>query len=134
MPLDPNADPTILHVNDILDPFAPGPRDRLMLNLKEDRERIEALLDKLLAIYNLDSRKNLPIQICTGAAMAAAKELLADRGGKVLVFATNYCSKGVGKLKSRDDPKHYNTPEEKKIFAHTAEHNFFGLIGTQALK
>lgn len=61
MPMDPNADPTILHVNDIQDPFAPGPRERLMLNLKEDRERIEALLDKLLAIYNLDSRKNLPI-------------------------------------------------------------------------
>jgi len=66
--------------------------------------------------------------------MAAAKELLDKRGGKILVFATNYCTKGVGKLKSRDDPKHYNTAEEKKMFMHTAEHNFFGLIGTQALK
>lgn len=61
MPQDPNADPTILMVTDVDDPFAPGPRDRLMLNVKDDRERIDALLDKLLTLYNVEARKNLPI-------------------------------------------------------------------------
>jgi len=80
-----------------------------MLNLRDDRERIDALLDKLITMYHVESRKNLPLQTCTGAAMHACKNLLADDGGRVMVFSTNVCSKGAGMLKSRDDPKLYNT-------------------------
>ena len=52
MPYDPNGDPSILMVTDVDDPFCPGPKNRLMLNLKEDRDRIDALIDKLILLYN----------------------------------------------------------------------------------
>ena len=71
MPLDPNADPTILHVADIDDPFAPLPRSRLMMNVTDDRERIDALLDKLIHLYYTDARKSLAPKACVGAAMKA---------------------------------------------------------------
>ena len=64
----------------------------------------------------------MPIQICSGAAMAAGKDLLDKRGGKVLLFATSYCSKGAGQLKSRIVPKEFNTDAEKKLFLHTPDH------------
>ena len=80
-----------------------------MLNVKDDRERIDAFLDKLITMYHVDSRRNLPLQNCTGAAMHACKNLLGDEGGRVLMFSTNICSKGAGALKSRDDAKLYNT-------------------------
>lgn len=134
MAQDANADPTILVVADVDDPFAPGPRERLMLNIKEDRDLIDALLDKLVTLYNIESRKNLPIQICSGAAMFAGKDLLAKRGGKVLLFASNFCSIGAGKLKSRIVAKEVNTDAEKKLFQHTPEHSYFANLGKQGVK
>ena len=41
----------MLWVADIDDPFAPAPRERLMVNAVQDRERIDAFLDKLLTMY-----------------------------------------------------------------------------------
>lgn len=67
----------------------------------------------------------MPIQLCSGAALAAGKELLEKQGGKVLLFATNFSSKGPGQLKSRADPKEYNTDAEKKLFMHSKEHQFY---------
>ena len=61
VPFDPNAEPSVYWVSDVDDPFVPYPKQGLMLNLKEDRERIDAFLDKLVALYYIDSRKNLPI-------------------------------------------------------------------------
>ena len=51
LPLDPNGEPSILIVADVDDPFTPAPRERLMLNAVQDRERIDSFLDKLLTIY-----------------------------------------------------------------------------------
>lgn len=62
--------------------------------------------------------------------MAAGRDLLAKRGGKVLLFATNFCSKGAGQLRSRADPKDYNTDSEKKLFVHTPDHNFYTVLGS----
>lgn len=46
--MDPNGDPTILWVADTQDPFVPFPREKLMLNISSDRERIDIFLDKLI--------------------------------------------------------------------------------------
>lgn len=122
---DANADPTVLVVTDIEDPFAPGPREKLMLNLKEDRDLIDALIDKLIVLYNVEARKNLPFQICSGAALFAGKDLLDKRGGKVLLFSSNFCAIGAGKLQSRVNIKEIGTDAEKKLFSHTPEHQFY---------
>ena len=66
--------------------------------------------------------------------MHACKNLLADDGGRVLVFTTNMCSKGAGILKSRNDTKIYNTDQEKSLFGHTSEHDFYRELGHQSLK
>jgi hypothetical protein len=44
-------------------------------------------------------------------------------GGRVLVFASNLCSIGYGPVKIRDDPKLYNTPNEKNILS--PENDFY---------
>ena len=87
-----------------------------MLNVKDDRERIDAFLDRILNLYHVEARKKLPIQTCVGAAMEAGKSLLGNGGGRVVVFSTNICSVGAGLLKSRDNLKSYNTDQEKTLF------------------
>jgi len=42
-------------VGDTEDPFVPYPRQKLMLNLAEDRDRIDAFLDKLLMMYTAEN-------------------------------------------------------------------------------
>jgi hypothetical protein len=47
MSSDPNGEPTILWVGDVYDPFIPFPKERLILKLEDDREKIDIFLDKL---------------------------------------------------------------------------------------
>lgn len=105
-----------------------------MLNVEADRGRIEGFLDKLLLMYNNESRKNLPSQSCTGAAMAAGMQLLENQGGRVAVFSSSLCSQGVGILQSRNDSKIYNTDSEKELYNHTTQHTFFTDLATSALQ
>jgi hypothetical protein len=132
IPLDVNAEPSILWVNDLDDPFVPLPRETVMLNLTDDRDRIEMFLDKLITFYYTESRKNMPIQTCLGAAMSSCSQLLEGSGGHVLVFSSNGCSKGVGSLKTRDKVLVHNTPEELQLFQHTSEHKFYEELGQKS--
>jgi hypothetical protein len=80
MNTDPNGEPTILWVGDIEDPFVPLPKEKLMLRLVEDREKIDIFLDKLPNYHTIDNKKSLSPFICTGAAISAAKQLIQDEG------------------------------------------------------
>ena len=93
-----------------------------MLNVKDDRDRIDLFLDKLIQLYYTEARKNLPIYTCLGSAISSCAQLLEKTGGRLMVFSSNGCSKGVGSLKSRDKVMAYNTPEELQLFSHTKEH------------
>jgi hypothetical protein len=73
LPLDINAEPSIYWINDLDDPFIPLPKEALMLNVREDRDRIDTFLDKLISLYYQESRRNLPIQTCLGAVMSACE-------------------------------------------------------------
>lgn len=73
---DPNAEPSVLWVGEINDPFIPYPKEKLMLKLVEDRERIDIFLDKLLVMHNQEAKKFQAPFLCTGAAISAAKQLL----------------------------------------------------------
>lgn len=84
-PEDPNGEPSLLIVGGIDEPFAPAPKSRLGLNLANDRERIEALLDKLVSMYQTEERMKTIGYTCTGAAAAIAVEILKDCGGKVVL-------------------------------------------------
>lgn len=77
---DPNGEPTILWVGDVIDPFIPLPKEKLILKLVEDREKIDIFLDKLLNYHTMENKKSQPPVTCTGAAISAAKQLLQDEG------------------------------------------------------
>lgn len=126
LPEDPNGEPTILWVGDVTDPFVPFPKERLMLNAVQDREKIDIFLDKLVNLHNLEQKKNMPQAICTGAAISSAKQLIQEDGkniitliqligGRILVFSSNLSTVGFGPVHVRDDPKLYNTPNEKNL-------------------
>lgn len=51
-----------------------------MLKLVEDRERIDIFLDKLINMHNLETKKYQAPFLCTGAALSAAKQLIAEEG------------------------------------------------------
>lgn len=53
-------------------------------------------------------------------------------GGRVLVFATNLCSIGYGAVKIRDDPKLYNTNNEKNLVA--PENDFYSKLAYECVK
>ena len=58
---DPNDEPKIYWVGDVEDPFAPCPASTLMLSLVEDRERIDAFIDRLVLMYHIEDRKKMQI-------------------------------------------------------------------------
>lgn len=60
MPTDANGEPTILWVADIEHPFVPFPKQKLMMNVVEDREKIDIFLDKLVNFHNLEAKKHAP--------------------------------------------------------------------------
>jgi len=66
--------------------------------------------------------------------MKACLKLLEGQGGRVIMFSTNMCNKGVGNLKSRNNQKEYGSDNERNMFAHTKEHDFFNKLGTKALR
>ena len=76
LPQDPYGEPTVLWVAEVQDPFVPYPKDKLVLNVANDRERIDAFLDKLVNLHQTEQKKNMPACCVTGAAVAAASSLL----------------------------------------------------------
>jgi hypothetical protein len=74
------GDPSLLWIGDINDPFVPLPKERLMLRVIEDRERIDTFLDKLLVMHTPEHKKYQSPFLCTGAAIQAAKQLIEDEG------------------------------------------------------
>lgn len=108
LPQDPNGEPSILIVADVDDPFSPAPRERLMLNAVQDRERIDAFLDKLLTMYQTEDKISSPMQTCAGAAVSAAISVLEGTGGRVILCQSGSNTMGAGPLKSRDNVKEYN--------------------------
>lgn len=56
LPADPNGEPSIYWIGDMSDPFVPLPRSRLLLNIVEERERLDCFLDKLQTMYTPETR------------------------------------------------------------------------------
>ena len=46
-----DAEPQIYQVGDLTDPFIPLPASKLLMNLAEDNDKINALLDKIYNMY-----------------------------------------------------------------------------------
>ena len=130
---DPNGEPSIMVMAGLDDPFAPVPRERLMLKLVEDRERIDAFLDKLVSMYQTEERMTNINSTASGAAITTCVDLLSKTGGRVILFQAGIPCVGAGNLKNRDEPKLYEQDGEKDLYGHTKEHAFYGELGKKAL-
>ncbi|CAE7651933.1 unnamed protein product, partial [Symbiodinium microadriaticum] len=99
--------PQMLVVSDITDVIMPSPED-LLVNLSDSREIVEALLDSLPSMF----QNNNQMMSCTGPALNAAKRVIQNVGGKLLLFQTALPSIGEGTLKPRENPRLLGTDKE----------------------
>ena len=55
--------------------------------------------------------------------------MLNGVGGEVVLFSSKISDIGAGALKSRNFFATYNKDEEKTLFEHTKEHDFYSKLG-----
>jgi len=113
-----SGEPTVVFMTDIMNPFAPLPKSRIMFNVKNSKAQIELILDKIAATFDTSGKYRTPLSTtgsCGGAALRSAIELIKTEAGKVLWFVMDIPSVGYGALKVRNHPSMYNTDKEKTL-------------------
>lgn len=76
-------------VSDLDEPFVPQPDD-LLVNLRDSRPAVEALLDSLPATF----ASNPSYDSALGPALQAAFLVMSGIGGKLMLFQTSMPSQG----------------------------------------
>jgi hypothetical protein len=117
LPLDESAEPTILNVGDINNPFVPLPFTKLMLNVANDKSRLESLIDKIYNSYTQDyySQSRTAHNSAVGAVLKACVDLLSadgklptnaltNVGGRIMVFSSFISNCGVGAVVNQSNP------------------------------
>ena len=97
--------PQMITVADINDIFLPLPDD-LLVNLGESRALVDALLERLPAMF----APTLILDAALGPALKAAFQLMQHVGGKLALFATALPSVGEAKLRNREDMRAAGRP------------------------
>lgn len=97
------GEPYVICVAEILNPFAPLPTKRFLMNVEKERIQINQVLEKIVTFHEGTS-KQVNIS-CGGAALKAAIEVLKISAGKILLFLMDYPSIGYGSFKVRDSGK-----------------------------
>ncbi|CAL1535614.1 unnamed protein product [Lymnaea stagnalis] len=87
----------MLCVPDLEDPFLPCP-DNLLVNLKESKELLIDLLNKLPSLFE----GNYETGSALGAALQSAHKLMSPTGGRITVMQTCLPTVGPGALENRD--------------------------------
>ncbi|EFJ52467.1 hypothetical protein VOLCADRAFT_72688 [Volvox carteri f. nagariensis] len=104
------SQPQMLVVTELDDPFVPLPDD-LLVNLRESRAVVDALLDALPNNFTGTAQ----VECSMGPALQAAFMVTSHIGGKLLLFQSSVPSLGVGKVKNRDNPSAYGTEREPAL-------------------
>ena len=91
------SQPQMYIVTDLEDLFLPV-MDGLLVNVKENKEMILELLETLPGSFS----KQTDTGSATGAAMTAARKMVASVGGRITLFQSCIPSVGPGKLSHRD--------------------------------
>lgn len=102
--------PQMLVVSDVNDIIMPLPED-LLVNLQDSRNVINSLLDSIPVMF----ANNPSISNCMGPALMAAKKIMQNLGGKLLLFQTSLPNLGEGALKQRDNPRLIGTDKEQSL-------------------
>lgn len=104
------SQPQMVVVAEIDSPFVPLP-DELLVNLKDSRTVIDALLDSLPNIF----ANNTVTDSCTGPALQAAFLVTSYVGGKLLLFQHSTPTLGVARTKARENLALYGTEREHTL-------------------
>ncbi|RYO78448.1 hypothetical protein DL764_010120 [Monosporascus ibericus] len=107
---DENAEPSMLVISDLEEPFLPIPQD-LLLPLTESRTSIENFLTKLPDMFQNNQNNGS----CMGSALKAGHKLISPLGGKIVVLTASLPNMGVGKLDMREDKKLLGTSKESGL-------------------
>ncbi|KAK9861048.1 hypothetical protein WJX84_009471 [Apatococcus fuscideae] len=105
-----STQPQMMVVSDLDEPFVPQPDD-LLVNLRDSKPAVEALLDSLPATF----ANNPSFESALGPALQAAFLVMSGIGGKLMLFQTSMPSSGVGKGKARDNHQAYGTDNEPRL-------------------
>jgi len=119
------SQPAMHVVTDVDEPFCPFPQS-CFAPYSQSKSVINSLLDSLPALLGHVPASNdaisatkrtagLSSSSTSAAAMSFAEAAIKIRGGFVYAFQSSMPTRGPGKLKARDDPKLYNTDEEKNL-------------------
>lgn len=108
MPQDENAEPTILNIGDLANPFVPLPFSRLMLNVSTEKDRLNGLIDRLYNYYSPDyyAHTRETHNTAVGSAVKACMDLLDKEGkltqmltfsgGRIMLFSSFISTIGAG--------------------------------------
>lgn len=117
------AEPKMMIVGDIDDIFLPTP-ESLMVNFRDDRKNaVREFLEKLPTMFE-DNRET---GSALGAALQAARMMIAAKGGRITVVQTILPSVGPGSLKCREDPNDRAGKEVKNLGPATDFYKSFAL-------
>ncbi|KAL7753855.1 COPII subunit [Sorochytrium milnesiophthora] len=92
------AEPQMLVMSDLEEPFLPLPHD-LLANLNESKQQVMSLLEKLPSMFHATH----DVGNALGPALQAAYKLTSPYGGKILVLQATLPNLSTGALKVRDD-------------------------------
>ena len=119
-----NNDIRLSIMTDLNNPFCPIPMKKLYLNIKDQRDDIDKLFEKLNSFlenkYNIDSNYTnnsfQQISTPTASAIKSGIDSLIENGGRVMIFTPNPCSHGFGACISRDKFSKEKFPEKANPF------------------
>lgn len=104
------AEPSIVVVSDLEDPFLPLPSG-ILVKLSECRASIDLLLSKLGEMFSQNKNPNNAL----GSALRSAHNLISNIGGKVICLTATLPNVGHSKLTHREDRKFFGTPKETNL-------------------
>jgi protein transport protein SEC24 len=108
------SEPLQAIAGDVDDAFCPLPPDQWCPPLGASRAHVEALLDRLPALFPATAARAL--QSCAGAAVKAAVDGLQHAGGRVVLFQCQLPTCGEGRLAPREAARVYGTEKEREMF------------------
>eukprot|EP01022_Parablepharisma_sp_SALTPOND_P013711 TRINITY_DN1841_c0_g1_i2.p1 TRINITY_DN1841_c0_g1~~TRINITY_DN1841_c0_g1_i2.p1 ORF type:complete len:659 (+),score=31.50 TRINITY_DN1841_c0_g1_i2:2092-4068(+) len=128
------AEPSVVQMNDIMEPFAPIPKALAMLNLATKREEIDVVLDKVSNLLTRESPKSGHNASCGGAALKAAVDLLKGTPGRVLWFALAPPNIGVGVTKNRSKPELWNSEKETVLLKPDEANQYYSTLSQTCIE
>eukprot|EP01022_Parablepharisma_sp_SALTPOND_P004354 TRINITY_DN120146_c2_g1_i1.p1 TRINITY_DN120146_c2_g1~~TRINITY_DN120146_c2_g1_i1.p1 ORF type:complete len:682 (+),score=52.03 TRINITY_DN120146_c2_g1_i1:794-2839(+) len=119
------SEPSVVIMGDIMAPFCPIHKSRLLFNVATEKAKIEAIIEKALLLHDSSVKAKAIFGSSgssAGPAIKAAVDAIKASSGKIMWFCMDMPSLGYGGLTSRNNSNLYNTEKEKSIYTPTEKY------------